>query len=48
MKEGISIKTSQELHASLNAIDHRGYPAYKDLKGEYAFPGYLLGIDHVQ
>ena len=48
MKEGISIKTSQELHASLNAIDHRGYPAYKDLKGEYAFSGYLLGIDHVQ
>ena len=48
MKEGISIKTSQELHVSLNAIDHRGYPAYKDLKGEYAFPGYLLGIDHVQ
>ena len=48
MKEGISIKTSHELHASLNAIDHRGYPAYKDLKGEYAFPGYFLGIDHVQ
>lgn len=42
------MKTSTELRSLLSAIDHRGYPAYKDLKGEYTFPGYVLGIDHVQ
>ncbi|MDY3919472.1 MAG: ABC-ATPase domain-containing protein [Candidatus Limivivens sp.] len=42
------MKTSQELRTALLAIDHRGYPAYKDLKGEYTFPGYLFSIDHVQ
>ena len=42
------MKTSQELRSSLLAIDHRGYPAYKDLKGSYRFPDYILGIDHVQ
>ena len=25
-----------------------GYPAYKDTKGMYQFPGYVLSIDHVQ
>ncbi|MDO5422228.1 MAG: ABC-ATPase domain-containing protein [Eubacteriales bacterium] len=42
------MKTSQELRSALLAIDHRGYPAYKDLKGDYTFPGYLFAIDHVQ
>ena len=32
----------------MNRIDHRGYPAYKDTKGMYQFPGYVLSIDHVQ
>lgn len=44
----VIMKTSQELRSSLLAIDHRGYPAYKDLKGSYRFPDYILGIDHVQ
>lgn len=32
----------------LHAIDHKSYPAYKDLKGAYSFGTYVLGIDHVQ
>lgn len=42
------MKSSEELRDLLNRIDHRGYPAYKDTKGAYAFPGYVLSIDHVQ
>lgn len=42
------MQTSAELRNLLNRIDHRGYPAYKDTKGEYQFPGYCLSIDHVQ
>jgi predicted ABC-class ATPase len=29
-------------------MDHRGYPAYKGLKGKYRFNKYELSIDHVQ
>lgn len=32
----------------LHAIDHKSYPAYKDLKGAYSFGTYVLEIDHVQ
>ena len=32
----------------MREIDHRGYPAYKDLRGEYDFREYVLSIDHVQ
>ena len=32
----------------LRAVDHKSYPAYKDLKGAYSFGSFLLGIDHVQ
>lgn len=42
------MKHSEELRKSLRRIDHRGYPAYKDLRGEYDFRSYLLSIDHVQ
>ncbi len=42
------MKTSSELDRQLKAIDHRGYPAYKDLKGIYDFGDYLFSIDHVQ
>nr|WP_296957367.1 ABC-ATPase domain-containing protein [uncultured Mediterraneibacter sp.] len=42
------MQTSEELKNLLKRIDHRGYPAYKDTKGEYKFPGYILSIDHVQ
>ena len=39
---------SSKLRESLGSIDHKSYPAYKSLKGEYRFPGYILSIDHVQ
>ena len=42
------MQTSTELRSLLNRIDHRGYPAYKDTRGMYQFPGYVLSIDHVQ
>ncbi len=42
------MQSSAELRNLLNRIDHRGYPAYKDTKGTYQFPGYVLSIDHVQ
>ena len=42
------MKSSQELKELLIRIDHRGYPAYKDTRGSYQFPGYVLSIDHVQ
>lgn len=42
------MQSSTELRSLLNRIDHRGYPAYKDTRGAYQFPGYILSIDHVQ
>lgn len=42
------MQTSAELKNLLQRIDHKGYPAYKDTRGTYEFPGYMLSIDHVQ
>lgn len=42
------MKTAAELKSLLTRIDRRGYPAYKDIKGMYSFPEYVLSIDHVQ
>lgn len=42
------MKTAEELRNKLRSIDHRGYPAYKELRGEYDFKEYVLSIDHVQ
>ena len=42
------MQSAAELKNLLMRIDHRGYPAYKDTKGIYQFPGYQLSIDHVQ
>ena len=42
------MKTSEELRNLLNRIDHKGYPAYKDAKGQYQFGTYVLSIDLVQ
>ncbi|MGC4018080.1 MAG: ABC-ATPase domain-containing protein [Muricomes sp.] len=42
------MQTSTDLRNLLNRIDRKGYPAYKDTKGVYQFPGYQLSIDHVQ
>ena len=37
-----------DLKNTLLRIDHKSYPAYKDLKGSYDFRNYVLFIDHVQ
>ena len=42
------MNTATELRTKLKNIDHRGYPAYKELKGQYNFGDYMLSIDHVQ
>lgn len=36
------------LRERLLRLDGRGYPAYKDLRGRHALPGFDLYIDHVQ
>jgi predicted ABC-class ATPase len=38
----------ETLKRTLLRIDRKGYRAYKDIAGEYEFPGYRLIIDHVQ
>ena len=42
------MQTAADLRNLFTRIDHRGYPAYKDTRGAYQFPGYVLSIDHVQ
>ena len=42
------MKQAAELSELLKKIDHKGYPAYKETRGQYQFPGYVLSIDHVQ
>ena len=42
------MKSAAELEKMLDHIHRKSYPAYKDLRGEYQFSGYVLGIDHVQ
>lgn len=38
----------KQLQSQIRAMDHKGYPAYKSLKGNYRFASYELWIDHVQ
>lgn len=38
----------RKLEQLLRETDHKGYPAYKSLKGRYQFQTYELSIDHVQ
>ena len=42
------MKSDNDLRSAIRQIDHRSYPAYKDLAGAYQFAGYILSIDHVQ
>lgn len=42
------MRTASELREQLKRIDHRSYPAYKELRGQYDFEDYILSIDHVQ
>lgn len=38
----------EDLRRILQRIDGRGYKAYKDIAGAFAFPGWTLYVDHVQ
>ena len=40
--------TSEQLKQELLRIDGKGYKAYKDIKGSYAFQNFTLLIDYVQ
>ena len=40
--------TDETLRQTLLRIDGRGYRAYKEIGGEYRFPGFTLAIDSVQ
>jgi predicted ABC-class ATPase len=40
--------TKEDLRRTITRIDGKGYKAYKDIKGLYAFGLYTLIIDHVQ
>jgi len=42
------MQSSEQLRASLRAIDRRSYPAYKSLAGRWSFGTYSLNIEHVQ
>jgi len=42
------MKDSEQLRSDLRSIDHRSYPAYKQLAGSYRFDRYVLNIEHVQ
>jgi predicted ABC-class ATPase len=42
------MNTHDDLRRLLSRIDGKGYPAYKDIRGEYEFPGFTLIVDHVQ
>lgn len=42
------MKSDRDLQRELERIDRRGYPAYKDLRGQYDFGDFVLSIDHVQ
>lgn len=42
------MRSDKDLQHELERIDRRGYPAYKDLRGQYDFGDFVLSIDHVQ
>ena len=42
------MKQSADLKRLLTSIDHKSYPAYKDVRGAYDFNTYILSIYHVQ
>lgn len=42
------MKSAADLEKQLMGINRRSYPAYKELRGSYQFPGFQLNIDHVQ
>jgi predicted ABC-class ATPase len=45
---GVTITDKEQLRRQLNAIDGRGYKAYKRIEGAYDFGSHVLFIDHAQ
>jgi len=43
-----SAPSHEELRSLLNRIDGRGYKAYRELKGRWSLPHFILQVDHVQ
>jgi len=43
-----TLKDHTDLRRELERLDGRGYPAYRDLTGVWAFPGFHLHLDHIQ
>lgn len=41
-------QTAADLQRLLNRLDGKGYPAYKDIRGNYDYGNFTLFIDHVQ
>jgi predicted ABC-class ATPase len=39
---------AEELRSLLGRLDGRGYKAYREIQGSWAFPGFVLHVDHVQ
>jgi predicted ABC-class ATPase len=46
--ESQMFRTALDLQRTLQRIDGRGYPAYKDLRGSYRFDDFTLSLDHIQ
>ncbi len=44
----MTMNTAEELRTAILKMDHKSYPAYKSLAGNWRFPDYVLNIDHVQ
>lgn len=42
------LRSHTDLRQELARIDGRGYPAYREIAGQYQFDGFVLAIDHVQ
>ncbi len=42
------MRDGNQLRATLERIDGRGYKAYRDITGEWSLGGFALSIDHVQ
>lgn len=42
------MRLESDLKNILRRIDHKAYPAYKEIKGEYQFDNYIFNIEHIQ
>lgn len=42
------MNSAEQMKSRIRAMNGRGYPNYRDLKGEWQFDGFVLSVDHVQ